>query len=404
LQSTIYVKKQTSALDKDYNLCMAATRWIEARCQEVSSSNHLTQRAATAISNAILSPITFDNSTSFTFTTTTNNNNSSSSSQIISTTEVDQKRRNLAQLVDSIQNLLQQIQNIQPNPSQQTIEVIRHTSYLCSKLPSVEEDECLILYFSLARITLPPQLYPSGWLHEDYLSVVPVHLFPFQERLALCSVYPSVWRRYVRHLLQEIQELLKNETIDEKDSIQNIVEKYASKIIPSTNDGGWELYMKHPLLHLMATHFIQITYIGSNESDEHCNAMIRLMVRLRQLLTINLNSYRLLESSVPTTIDTYIFNGEWLKKVTASLIIGTTNDYNVNTLKNVVAEIQVAINNDGSNVDGMKEKLNAIWLYLLQWNDYIDYVTSNDGQTDINNKSMVTESQKLLYYSRTTGY
>ena len=43
-------------------------------------------------------------------------------------------------------------------------------------------------------------------------------------------------------------------------------------------------------------------------------------------------------------------------------------------------------------------------IWDVDGNDYIDYVTSNDGQTDINNKSMVTESQKLLYYSRTTGY
>ena len=387
-----------------------AALWIDARCQEVVDSNHT--GAAAALSTTLLSPILFDHpqhATTATATATT------------FATAVEHKRNQLLLLIQSIRQLLAHIQT-QPHPPQHCIETVRHASYLCSKLPSIEEDECLVLFQALATFTLSPEQRsdPSGWLHEDYLQCVPVHRFPMKERLALCSCYPSVWRRYLRrqisqalvqlaramqrqsevgeeqtHGEEEQEEREKREEREEQHKLtawKALVQDCTSGLIPCQKRTeeevlGLKEYMLCPALHLMAVHELQCMYVSTE--DDHCaKYIVGVMTHLRHTLQHNIECLASLSltsdltaalassvSSGVLRLDAYIPNGVWLSDVTACLVRswGGGENLNIQELAQAVHALKIATN--GKEKDGpcmRQQRRNAIWLYLLQWGEHVE--------------------------------
>ena len=362
--------------------------WIDERCREASSANPLAQRATSALSQALLSPIKLDNATHTTHTTS----NHATPTTNTFTTDVEIKRQQLCDLMQSIRTLLSHIQSLLPTPPQQCIEAVRHASYLCSKLPSVdgqmEEDECLVLFQCIATFILPSTqpFNPSGWLHDDFLHVVPVHRFSMPDRLALCSCYPSVWRRYLRRLLAHAVRDFQNSQPQppSPQQRQTAAAHCVSGIVPRRREDGErdgvQEYIACPLLHIVALHELQCLYV-TMVNDLDCVFLTTVMTLLRQALEGILAVRRVSESSASAAVslDVYMPNGVWLSDVTKCLVESCGNgvgNIQVQALPQVVEALNAAMQGTAPNDDGRAnpQQRNAIWLYLLQWQEYVDAV------------------------------
>ena len=340
--------------------------WIQQLCNDANVSN---KRASAALSEVVLSPIVLDEELDC-------------PPEVTFATHVEHKRTKLLRYVESIQSLLVQIQQLSSNggsgggPPQHCMEAVRHASYLCSKLPSSHEDESSTLFLCIARFFVLSQhtFHPSGWLHDDYLSTVPVQKFPSVDRLRLCAQYPSIWRKYVLGVVLQAK-------VDIQTTTSFLVtENSALQIQPEFNDrDGMSMYLQCPALHLIAMHVLQCEYVSCND-DVFANILIHLMTRLRLRLSnflevCSASSAALMSSSSSSSsssafstsssssLDAYLPNGVWLSHVTTAL----GRKYGApTTAKQLPAAVEALnalfVTNDN---DHQQQRRNAIWLYLL---------------------------------------
>jgi len=391
-----------------------STPWIKSTFLKVNSSNSTLSKLSTAaISDAILSPVTL--------------NNVSNSQSMKFATSIENKRMNLCQIVSSIASLVTQIQSLSTNNNtnndtntnelpQNCIEAIRHASYLCSQLPSIHDDECIILFQAIARFIIIPNqnqsFHASGWLHEKYIRIVPIERFDTMDRLQLCSYYPSIWRKYLRQsILVDLNiKLMKFKQIDSF-NVDFVIDETVSLLLPELQHVAERTaYLACPLLNILTMHELQCQYIACND-DLILMALGKLMTALRLKLFHLLEIHRSNSSGtsgssssnslISLNYDNYIPNGVWLSKVTTALGRTYNSPTTCKQLPSVVTELDQLLNDDTVDDDDEEKdyderkkenegmgisigtdsyqeeavKRNAIYLYLLSRNEHLEAAT-----------------------------
>jgi hypothetical protein len=246
----------------------------------------------------------------------------------------------------------------------------------------------------------------ADWLHEDYLKLVPIHKFNDDVvRLRLCSVYPSVWRRHLRSVLQQAVESLQQQRqqqqrqrqrSEEISNVNKLVVSTMNSLLPEEDSGeGWRVYLDCPALHLIAMHELQCWYVSSCGSPAGM-FLSSLMTCLRKSLQESLELFSSFPSSSSSSsssstaraLDAYIPNGVWLSDVTSilhrsTISVGASSSSSsssnalLGSLSSAVKSIETAVVSTSKQTEHesdreARENRNAVWLYLLQWGEHVD--------------------------------